>query len=541
MTALAKAIQERIVELGWQQKTLAHAWFERVGNGSPSTFVTRLSKLMNDEQDGYDFVLDEKEDRLSPLAGALDWTPEKLRALIDEALAGTTLVLHPKLPEAVSAFLLKRQASGAYKCTQVDGAGSNGGVREVLKDAANSARNAFVVIPDSSRDLDFFEGAGVRTTRVEPARPGYRLVALPDLITKLPPKLHDDDGTPMVPDAGIEHRYRERLNDDSRDSYGQIRQRPSEDDPCVRAIRQADAEGRLVTFRLEDVQAEHRWQPWPGAIKNRALQDAFARAYPEKAKERRASSYDGSEKREEEPWVWAKGREVLVLGPESVAVQAIAKHHTLHRVESFEPIVDTLAKLMPTLNPDGEGGTLDLSRELDAFESETGIKLDIQMSDVRKVLAPNGKSNLVDGLSVRTSPEADQKVRALLDDVLEREFITPEASDVFLLQAVRDAALVHVAAKEGSLCVLANIGAGRLLLLYATTFAGEQPGPMRLAKRTSDRQRSYNSAFWNFDCTYDGGNVRMTLTATFDQNLEGTVLRSVGRRRDEEAERAARD
>ncbi|MBE7480608.1 MAG: hypothetical protein HS104_11585 [Polyangiaceae bacterium] len=139
MTALARAIQARLGELGWQQKTLAHEWCQRVGNGSPSTYVTRLSKLMHDEQDGYDFLLEEKEDRLSGLAEPLGWTPEKLRALIDAALARPALVLHPQLAEPVAAFLLKRQESGAYKCTQVDGADSNGGVREALRDAAKSA------------------------------------------------------------------------------------------------------------------------------------------------------------------------------------------------------------------------------------------------------------------------------------------------------------------------------------------------------------------------------------------------------------------
>lgn len=532
MTALATAIQARLVELGWQQKMLAHEWCQRVGNGSPSTFVTRLSKLMNDDQEGYDFLLEDKEDRLAGLAEPLGWPPEKLRALIDAALAGTTLVLHPALPEAVAAFLLKRQESGAYKCTQVDGAGSNGGVREVLKDAAKSARNAFVVIPDSSRDHDFFEGAGVRTTRVEPAKPGYRLVALPDLIPKLPPKLHDDDGTPMVPDAGIEHRYRERLNDDSRDSYGQIRQRPSEDDPFVRAIRQADAEGRLVTFRLEDVQAEHRWQPWPGAIKTRALQDALERVHPEKAKEQRTRNHDYSEKREEEPWVWANGRDVLVLGPESAAVKAIEQHHKLRRVETFELIVDALVKVMPTLNPDGDGGTLDLARELEAFEAETRIALDIQMSDVRKVLAPNGPARFADGESVRVSPEADQSVRALLDDILAREFILPneQAPTVFLLQAIRSAPLAHVADKN-SVSVLADIGAGWLMRLDANTFSGEEPGPVRMV----------NWDRYSRTGTFDGGNIRFSLKPVFEQQLEGSVLRSVGRRRDEEAARAAAD
>ncbi|MCE7890980.1 MAG: hypothetical protein DYH12_15000 [Sorangiineae bacterium PRO1] len=542
MTALAKAIQERLVELGWQQKTLAHAWYERVGSGSPSTFVTRLSKLMNDEQEGYDFVLDEKEDRLSGLAEPLGWTPEKLRALIDAALARATLILHPQLSEAVSAFLVKRQAPDAYKCVHVEGAGSNGGVREALRDAAKKERNAIVVVPHDG-DHDFFDGAGIKTSRVDATKPGYRLVALPDLLRPVDPKLFDDDGMPMVRDEAIERSYRERMSvDPKREPH---RHPLDETDPRVRAIRQADAEGRLVTFRLEDVQAEHRWRPWPDALKTRALYDALERVHPEKAKERTKyeswRTNNSFERREEEPWVWANGRSVFVMGPESAAVKAIAQHHELRKVASFEPLVDALAKVMTTLNPDGEGGMLDVSRELEAFETETGIALDIQMADVRKLLAPNGKAKFVDGASVRVSSEADQEVRALLDDVLAREFITLDASDVFVLQAVRDAALVHVVAKEGTLSAVANIGAGRLLRLDTTTFAGEEPRPMRLAERTSDRQRSYNSAFWSYGCTYDGGNVRITLKALFDQNLEGSVLRSVGRRRDEEAARAAAD
>lgn len=527
MTALAKAIQERLVELGWQQKQLAHEWCQRVGKGRGTTYETRLSKLMNDDQDGYDFLLEDKEDRLSGLAEPLGWTPEKLRALIDVALARPTLILHPELPEAIAAFLLKRQESGAYNCTQVDGAGGNGGVREALRDAAKSARNAFVVIPNSSRDHDFFEGAGVRTTSVVPANPGYKLVALPDLIRPLDPKLFDDDGMPMVPDEAIERSYRERMTDD----YHRHASRPvSEDDDRVRAIRMADAEGRLVTFRLEDLEGRYGWQPSPEAIKTRALQDALERVYPEKAKERRR--YHSSDKGEEEPWVWARGREVLVLGPESAAVKAIAAHHNLHCVKSFEPIVEALAKLMPTLNPNGEGGSLDLSSELEAFETETGIKLDIQMTDVRALLAPNGKASFADGESVRVSPEADQRARGLLDDVLGREFILPneQAPTLFLLQAVRSAPMTHLA-DENSVSVLANIGAGWLMRFDATTFSGEEPGPVRMVNW--DRYSHAGS--------FDGGNIRFSLKPVFEKHLEGNVLRSVGRRREEEAARAADD
>lgn len=531
MTALATAIQERLDELGWQRKTLAHAWFERVGNGSLSTFVTRLSKLMNDDQDGYDFLLEDTQDRLAGLAEPLGWTPKKLRGLIDADLARPTLILHPQLPEAVAAFLLKRQESGAYQVhsVAVDGAASDGGVREVLKDTAQSTRNAFVVIPDSSRDHDFFKGASVRTTRVEPANPGYKLVALPDLIQPLAPRLHDDDGMPMVPDEEVEQSYREALNPRARDPYGRPRERPSEADPRVRAIRQADAEGRLATFRLEDVEHRHGWFPSPGQIKIRALQDALERAFPEKARERR--SYHSHEKRQEGPWVWPKGRDVLVLGPESDAVKDIALHHRLHHVESFELIVDALAKVMPTLNPDGDGGTLALSRELGAFEEETGISLEIQKDEARAMLAPRSKTEFAKGESIRVSHEAEGRVRAVLDDILSREFILPEEHlpTVFVLQAIRNSPLIQIAAKSGELSAVANVGAGRLVRFETITFASEAPAPVKVVKSYDQRGE------------FDGGNVRFTVRPLFEQNLEGCVLRSVGRRRAEEAARASDD
>lgn len=374
----------------------------------------------------------------------------------------------------------------------------------------------------NDRDHDFFKGADVHTTQVEPAKPGYRLVALPDLIPQLPPKLHDDDGMPLVPDEATERSYRERMSvDPRRDPH---RHPLDENDPCVRAIRQADAEGRVVTFRLENV---GDW-PSPEQLKIRALQDAFERVFPEKAKERR--SYRSHEKRQEEPWVWAKGSDVLVLGPASDAVNAIAEHHQLHQVESFAPIVNALAKVMPTLNPDGDGGTLDLSRELEAFEAESGITLDIQMSDVRALLAPRNKTEFAKGESIRMSAEADGRVRALLDDILGREFILPEKHlpSVFVLQAIRNSPLIQVAAL-GELSAVANVGAGRLIRFETTTFAGEEPAPVKVVESYDGRG------------TFDGGNVRFTLRPLFEQNLEGSVLRSVGRRRAEEAARASDD
>lgn len=40
-TPLAQTVNNRLADLGWQQKQLAHEWWERAGKkGKPSTFET---------------------------------------------------------------------------------------------------------------------------------------------------------------------------------------------------------------------------------------------------------------------------------------------------------------------------------------------------------------------------------------------------------------------------------------------------------------------------------------------------------------------
>ena len=69
--------------------------------------------------------------------------------------------------------------------------------------------------------------------------------------------------------------------------------------------------------------------------------------------------------------------------------------------------------------------------------------------------------------------------------------------------------------------VLANLGAGRLIDVQVDFFRRERP--------TAIRSDSFGR-----DAVLDGGDVRVTMKSRQDELLEGTVLRSVARRRERE-------
>lgn len=522
MTALARSIDERLKELDWQRKRLAHEWLERVGNGSHATYETRLSKLLNDDQDGYDFLLGE---RSASLADALGWSAEHLSALVERSLKAPTLLLDPGVPDDFKTFVGSRHQLDydAFNFVLVDCGPVAKGVREHVRDQAKKYRKPIVVLADG-KDADFFQGAGLITSRFERASPGYVLVACPDLFPKLPAKLFDDDGTPMVPDEGKESYYRERLVESQQSQQQRWNSRPigESEKLWLDVIAQADAEARPVSFRVDWLCGGR--PPDNDRLKRLLLESAVRKIRPEKfAREEQAKVSH----------VWLRDRQILALAPpDDETLLRFEAHHPVHRVATFDPVVDALAKAMAAMNPHAQGGALDLNGELHGFEEETGIALAVEIAEVRAQLASlESKCTFSEGLSLRTSVESDNEVRRFMDDVLAREFVLPEehASKVFVLQAIRSAPLIHVSSKDRVLRTIANLGAGRLIQLDVTRFAGEKPSAVRMVAGSIGHKKAG---------TFDGGDVRFSLTELFDGNLEGSVLQSVGRRRAEEAARA---
>ncbi len=169
-------------------------------------------------------------------------------------------------------------------------------------------------------------------------------------------------------------------------------------------------------------------------------------------------------------------------------------------------------------------------RSIRAFEEETGIALVFEVASVRKAVASlHTLGKRVEGHPVRRSSEADAKVRVLIDELLGREFIVPEGKEpvLFELEAAGRAPLIHLESRNGNVAVIANVGAGRLLELRIWTYPDEKAE----AVRYWEAERSYGRG----EGIYDGGNVCVTVAERdVRRALEGTVLRSVGRRREEE-------
>ena len=529
MSEVSRAIADRLKERGWEQKQFAHEWHEKVGRGSISTFETHgVSKLVNDEEEGFAFVLDAKEadECLRGLATVLNWKPEDLRAKCEAARGRPTLVLHPRLPEEQVAFFKKRAAMfpDSFRYVEANGAAKNGNAREIIRDLAKKyGPNAIVVVADDS-DREFFAGADVRTSLVGAARPGFMLLALPDLTPMLPPRLRDDDGMVMIPSAKAEVFYREKI-EQSEGSGSRGRREPGEQDKrWMERIQQADEEGSQVTFRIDWLL--DFWGNPPDSAKLRDLALAMATFAL------RAGRSSSQEKEERPAYLWFHDGRVLALcAPDDPRRVAVAEYHSVHDVVSFDPLVAALRRIGEGLNPYAQGGQFDLSAELRAFADETGISLSFDTNGIRAAFAAQyQRSSNVEGVSVRRSTDADAKVHELLDDLLAREFILPVegAPVVFELEAVRQAPLIHLASAPNSMMVVANVGAGRLLHLRVWLYPGEKPQPVRLSVSEFLGQKQE---------FLDGGNVRLTvmLGTGVNRGLEGTVVRTVARRREEDA------
>ena len=197
-------------------------------------------------------------------------------------------------------------------------------MREAVRDLALSSRNPVVVIPDDS-DRDYFVGARITTSRVEPTRPGFRLVEFPELTPPLPPRIHDDDGMPMIPDPKAEAQHRAFIQQTKERQRG----RPSEpqaNNKWEDRISEADADGTPVTFRLD----------W---LEKAPTADDLKRAVTTGIR----SSY-----------FWFREDRVLAIGlSDDARLKLIREFHLVHEALSFGALIAAVHKIREGLNPWG--------------------------------------------------------------------------------------------------------------------------------------------------------------------------------------------
>lgn len=513
---LVATINSRLEALGWQQKQLAHEWHAAVGSGKVSTFETRLSKLVNREAEGLEFLVDEKEGdaRREGLATALGVPRDTVEQLVGRERELRTLLLHPRLPSATRAFLERRglRPDAPFRVRPVDDPSLE--PRDALNVAARKAWRPLVVLPDS-RDEDFFHGARVPTTQVRATERGFELIGAPELTKPKPPLLFDADGMPMIPDEENEKGARKAIalldGGDGRSQWGS----PPTETPWTRAVREADDDCRTVTFRLDwFVKA-------PDADEFKRVVLAWV---AEHLRPHNRSGYSCS------GFLWVRENRVLAIGPNPPRRAAVAAHHEVADVTAVPALVRKLVELAPTVNPDGLGGQLDVDTELDALAEETGIRIEISRDDLRTLVRPERRMSFEESGCVRRDAAADAAWRALLDRVLARDFAAAPWL-VFELEAVRRSSLLHEA--EGRVAV-ANIGAGNVVRLEVEEFPGEPA--------IAFRGRTFDPRYKELPSTVlDGGDIRLTIGRSVHRTLEGTILVAPGRRREEEARAAASD
>lgn len=515
---LPQTITERLQALDMQQKQLAHEWHRANGKKkSASTFESRLSNLMNGEDDGYAFVADNAEgnDRLATLASCLGVEVLLLRAIVDATMNRPTIIFSNHVPQPQRLYFEKRATRfpAKLRCVTVDTAPGSAPARELLRDEAKKHRNAFVVVGDT-RDNDFYAGAGVRTTRIQEIPKGFRIQEVPEVSLQRPARTTDEDGMLLVQDEKLEASLRQVAR------YGGLKD--SDDAKWAKVIADADAEERPVTFRHDWLmQNRGNSPPSVSAIEQAALTISAASAQlgdEGERIERRSKAREGLDFL----W-WHQGR---VLGfSENAYWRSRAAPVEVHDVTTFAPLIEKLRNAFAGMNPYAtKDPNCDLSAELAAFEEETGLALHITPTVVRQTFQawvghPRG---MLEGAPVRRSAAHDDRVNRALDEILERSFEVPlqHASVIWMLQLVRSARLLHGPADKNEMEAVADIGTGNVLRFVIRRFASEEPTAMR---------------YWDGGRgdSLDGGDIRITWWKLFDGTLEGTSLKVVGKRREQ--------
>jgi len=314
----------------------------------------------------------------------------------------------------------------------------------------------------------------------------------------------------MVPAPEVEHEVRMCVRE----------KRSWHEDKWARRIAEADAEGAPATFRVDWLLG------WWRA--NRPSSETLAQIALTIA-----TGGDGSK---ELDFVWMRGSRVLALCAKNEGSDArilAADHVEVHDVTSFTPLVNALRRTCEGLNPIREGGKVHLAAELEAFEAETGIRLEFPIDAVRAAIAPPRRLEwaLVEGSTVRQGRALDDRARAVIDDFLGREVVLPEddADIVWVLELSRTAPLIHTRADDTRLTFFANVGTGNVLRFDVLFFPGEARMPV---------QRIAGIGLAPF--TLDGGDVRLVWQRSVHEALAGFVPPALARRRKIAAAAAAR-
>jgi hypothetical protein len=216
------------------------------------------SKLLNGNEEGITYYYAESEPaRLEALAAALGTTIE-IQERRSASARHRTLVLDPRLPDELVAFLVQQQQDPAAMYTVSRPPAGHADPAMAIKAAMLDAEQPLaVLLPDGI--VDAFRLTDLEVTTAEAVPRGYTLARHPDLVPIPPPRplrLFDEDDQPLIPIvADVTERDVYQATHYGSGTSDQLR--------ILEVLRRATAEGETAALALRDAIT---WFTWRGGL-----------------------------------------------------------------------------------------------------------------------------------------------------------------------------------------------------------------------------------------------------------------------------------
>jgi hypothetical protein len=476
---------------------------------SLETVATKLSKLLNGNDEGITYYFAESEPaRLEALAAALGTTTTEIQERRSVFARHRTLVLDPRLPEELVAFLVQQQHDPAATYTVSRPPGGHAdpalAIRAAMLDAE---RPLAVLLPDGIADA--FRLTDLEVTTAEAVPRGYVLARHPDLVPIPPPRplrLFDENDQPLIP---IVADVTQRDVYHATGTPDQVR--------ILEVLRRATAEGETASVPLEDAIT---WLTWRGGLHGNSgygpSPEVVCLDGP------RITLRDVLGLAGEPTRLWTAARQIYAVGPHAVRLsELLAPHHRVHA----PPELDNLRKETQRANPwrIAELATKDDAHPLHRFASELpSWARDETAAWTRALLAGPTRNG-------RMARAEEQRAAAERFTGLAQREAGPDClSILFVLARLQAASLLVIEDGDGQPpAYLADLGAGNLALVrLRETSAGPTPLVQRSPSQPSWPVRDTGGPY-----VIDAGDVVFSIVPRTNPLLEASTLTARRNRR----------
>ena len=516
-------------------------WLEKNTSGDTpllSTVESKLSKLLNGDVEGTAFF--SRARRAEALAHGFDVQADHIQAM----LARVELLLDPRLPPHASAAIRQQAEACPDRVTvlpAVAGAGPAdatpdktplGPVRVPwpregdlirLRDAAEKHPRALVVLGHET-DCEHYVSKGRRISYVRRVPRGYELEAEPTL-APVPEPL-----APVLWAGGEPHiahpeltawMRRARVERETAHRSGAQRSELWRTDE-ERILDGADERGEEAGFALAHA------VPWFAA-------EGITVTILARAAHSSAPLFVFPSARADATRVWWCKERVFASGPQAAA---FASRMVGHDVVLEPPAIRAWFEALEARNPFDPVALDDVRAEV----NEIGLTLEDSLAGARKVFGDGSIEDQGPFDLASFGEDGESRARRALARLAVRSMTAVPGRWMALPMYFELAAEARLSplplAPNDVAHVLASLGAGRVLRIRVTQFAGKGTGPLRHTGPASSRPYSQRDGGYE-RTSLDGDGTHVVVEVLYDERLEGAV--PPARKRREQAARADSD